>query len=402
MRRALKIGSFRSLATAYWLNELGDWLATIALAVLVFDRTGSALATTALFIATKFLPALLVPVLAARVERLPVARALASLYVVEALVFCGLAVSATAFSLVIVCALGFAYGTLATTGRAVTRAATVALLEPRGLLREGNAALNVGFSSMNIAGPAAAGVIVATGGASLSLALAAALFVALAALLAATRGLPQGTTDDAPWRARLRGGAAYVWSHPIARPLIAAQAGLLILFTIAVPIEVVYAKESLAAGDGGYAALVTAWGIGLVAGSIVFARLTERRLGAVAAVSTLVVGAGYLGMSIAPSLTVACAAAAVGGTGNGVQWVAVVTALQEAVEAEMQTRVAGFFEAVATAMPGIGFVIGGTLTAAISPRAAFAAAGAGIVLVVVAGAIAWRARSRRAVVRVAP
>lgn len=401
MRKALSIGPFRSLAGAYTLNELGDWLATIALAVLVYDHTGDALATTALFISTKFLPSLLVPAVTARVERIPVARTLGALYVVEALAFAALAVSATAFSLVVVCLLAFANGTVAATGRAVTRAATVSLLEPAGLLREGNAALNLGFSSMNVAGPAAAGVIVATGGPSLSLALAGALFLALAVVLSTTRGLPRGTTDESPWGVRLRAGAAYVWGHPVARPLIVAQSGLLVLFTIVVPIEVVYAKETLDAGSGGFAALVTAWGVGLVAGSLVFARVGARSLPVIVAVSTLAIGAGYLGMSVAPGLTLACAAAAVGGTGNGVQWVAVVTALQEAVDASMQARVAGFFEAIATAMPGIGFIIGGALTAAVSPRAAFAVSGAGVVLVVAAGALVWRARCRGFVIRAA-
>ena len=185
----------------------------------------------------------------------------------------------------------------------------------------------------------------------------------------------------------------------MARPLIATQAGLLVLFTIVIPIEVVYAKETLDAGDGGFAALVTAWGAGLVVGSIVFARLAEHSLAIVAGLSTLAIGAAYLGMSAAPGLTLACAAAVVGGTGNGGQWVAVVTVLQEAVDATMQTRVAGFFEAIATAMPGLGFIIGGTLTAAVSPRAAFAASGAGVVIVVAVGTLAWRARNRSLVAR---
>jgi len=399
VRRALADRPFRALAGAYTLNELGDWLATIALAVLVFDHTGDALATTALFIATKFLPSLLVPALAARIERIPVGRALGGLYVAEALAFTALAFSATAFTLVLVCLLAFVDGTLAATGRAVTRAATVALLEPAGLLREGNAALNVGFSSMNIVGPALAGVVVATGGSSLSLALAAGLFLGLAALVLTTPGLPRGTTDETPWLTRLRAGAAYVWRHPVARPLIATQAGLLVLFTIVVPIEVVYAKEALDAGDGGFAALVTAWGVGLVAGSFVFARLASRALAVVVGLSTLAIGLGYLGMAVAPSLTIACLAAVVGGTGNGVQWVAVVTALQESVDASMQARVAGFWEAIATAMPGLGFVIGGALTAAVSPRAAFAVSGGGVVLVVAGGALAWRLRDRRLVMR---
>ena len=49
---------FRRLATTYAVNELGDWMGLIALSVLVYDQTGSAIATTALFMGTGFLPAI--------------------------------------------------------------------------------------------------------------------------------------------------------------------------------------------------------------------------------------------------------------------------------------------------------------------------------------------------------
>lgn len=388
--RVLRIGPFRPLAAAYTLNELGDWLATIALAILVFDRTGDAFATTALFVSTKFLPSLLVPMLAARAERVSVSRTLCALYVAEACAFAALALTASQFSLVLICLLAFADGTLAATGRAVTRAATVAILEPRGRLREGNAVLNVGFASMNVAGPAAAGAVVATAGVATALWIAAVLFAGLGVMLGLARGLPSASTDETPWRARLRDGAAYVRRHPIVRPLICAQAGLLVLFTLVVPIEVIYAKESLGAGDAGYAALITAWGVGLVASSLLFVRIRDRPLPLLITVSTLAVGLGYAGMAVAPSIQVACAAAVLGGAGNGIQWVGVTTALQEAVHASMQARVAGFYEAVVTAMPGLGFVAGGALTALLSPRAAFAVSGGGVVLVVVVGALTWR------------
>src|SRR5260221_484381 len=62
---------FRRLATTYAVNELGDWMGIIALSVLVFDRTDSVLATAGLFLGTRFLPALLAPILVARAERPP-------------------------------------------------------------------------------------------------------------------------------------------------------------------------------------------------------------------------------------------------------------------------------------------------------------------------------------------
>jgi len=60
----LRRPAFRRLASTFLINELGDWLGLIALGVLVFDRTDSALATTGLFLGTRFVPALLTPPLA--------------------------------------------------------------------------------------------------------------------------------------------------------------------------------------------------------------------------------------------------------------------------------------------------------------------------------------------------
>jgi MFS family permease len=392
MRSALALPTFRRLALGYTLNELGDWLATVTLAILVYDTTNSALATTALFLAAKFLPSLVVPVLAARAERAAVARCLLGFYLVEAVLFGGLFAAAANPWLPLICLLAFFDGTIAATGRAITRAATVAVLEPAGKLRDGNAALNLGFSAMSIAGPALAGFLVAGVGVQAVLALTAGLFVVLALVMGTTGGLPHGTTDEAPWLERLRAGASYVLSHPVVRPLVAGQALLLVLFTMVSPIEIVYAKESLDGGDAAYGTLLTGWGAGVIIGSLIFTRVHDRPLAVLVVCSTLAIGAGYLGMAAAPSLGPATAAAVLGGIGNGMQWVVVVTAIQEAVRADMQARVAGFFEAIATAMPGLGFIVGGVLTALLSPRIAFLVAGIGVIVIVLAGGTLWRLR----------
>ena len=98
-------------------------------------------------------------------------------------------------------------------------------------------------------------------------------------------------------------------------------------------------------------------------------------------------GVAYLGMSQAGTLAVACAFSVLGGAGNGVQWVAVMTALQEATPPEFQARMSGLLESLGAAVPGIGFFAGGALVALGSPRTAFAVAGAGILLLVVVAAI---------------
>ena len=60
---------------------------------------------------------------------------------------------------------------------------------------------------------------------------------------------------------------------------------------------------------------------------------------------------------------------------------------QEATPAEFQSRMAGLLESLGAAMPGVGFLLGGTIVALGSPRTAFAVAGAGILVLVVVAAI---------------
>src|SRR4051794_21466037 len=152
---------FRRLATTYAVNELGDWMGIIALSVLVFDRTDSALATAGLFLGTRFLPALLAPILVARAERPPPRFALPVIYCGEAAAFGGLALLAAHFSLAGVIALATVDGALALTGRSLTRAVVAAELEPAGELRAGNALLNVAFTGGAALGPGLAGIVVA-------------------------------------------------------------------------------------------------------------------------------------------------------------------------------------------------------------------------------------------------
>ncbi len=121
-----------------------------------------------------------------------------------------------------------------------------------------------------------------------------------------------------------------------------------------IPVEVIYAKETLGTSDTGYGVMLASWGVGMLLGSLVFARARHAPLIWLLALSTLAIGAGYLGLAIAPSLLVACIASVVGGTGNGVQWVSAISAVQELTESGMQARVMAVLESIGAAMPGVG------------------------------------------------
>jgi MFS-type transporter involved in bile tolerance (Atg22 family) len=85
---------FSRLLLSYTLNEFGDSVGLVALAVLVFDRTREIAPVTAFFVVAKFVPAVLAPVLTARVDRLPLRRVLPVIYLIEAVVFGALALIA--------------------------------------------------------------------------------------------------------------------------------------------------------------------------------------------------------------------------------------------------------------------------------------------------------------------
>jgi MFS family permease len=377
----LKLPGFSHLAGAYAVNELGNWIGEIALAVLVFDQTGSPLATAALFIGMQFAPGFLGQALIARVEPQGTKRMLPLLYLAEAATFVALATTADSFALWLVVALATIDGTLAIGARALTRASAAAVLKPHRLLREGNAIINVGFTGAGAVGPALAGVAVATVGVKSALLIDAASFVLVAATLTAATSLPQVRAQPERWWARLRDGFSYVSGRPVLRRLMTMQAAAFVFFSLVLPIEIVYAKETLDVGDSGYGALLSAWGIGMVLGSLVFLAGGRIQMGALLFFSTLAVAVSYLGMSVAGTLAVACGAAALGGAGNGVQWVAVMSTVQGLTDDRFQARVAGLLESISVAMPGIGFVLGGVITEFLDARAGFAVAGFGVLTV---------------------
>jgi MFS family permease len=379
----LKKPQFRRLAASYAVNELGDWMGIVALSVLVFDRTGSALATAGLFLGTRFLPALIAPILVAKVEQPPPRFALPVIYCGEAAAFGALALFAgDGFWLVGVIVLATIDGALALTGRALTRAVVAASLEPSGELRAGNAVLNVAFTGSAAIGPGIAGLIVAGFGVQSALLLDAASFYAIAWILLTAGPLPHAEPDPGLVRDRVRAGLAYIRERATLRRLLFAQGAAFVFFAAVIPIEVIYSKETLGAGDSGYGLLLASWGVGMVLGSFVFALVRRAPLPVLLFFSTLAVGAGYLGLAAAPTLAFACAASIVGGAGNGVQWVSAISAVQELTVAGMQARVMSVLESIGAAMPGVGYLIGGLIASAIDPRATFLVAGIGVLAIV--------------------
>jgi MFS family permease len=380
------VPAFGRLLFSYTTNSIGDYVGLVALAVLVYGETESPLATTALFIAAQFLPAFVAPVLTAHVDQLKLRRVLPTIYVGEALVFALLAVLAESFLLVLVLVLALTDGALMLTARGLSRGAVNAVLQPKSLLREGNALLNVGFAAASVGGAALGGLLVNAFGIAAALGVDAGSFAVVALVLATCPHLPAAESERQPFLRRIGEGLRYARTNRVARFLIGGESLAVVFFTLIVPIEIVYAAETLHTGDVGYGVLLSSWGAGIVLGSLVFLGVRRYSVNALILLSSLAIGTAYLGMAVSRELWLACAFSVLGGLGNGVQWVSVMTALQESTPGGLQARITGLLESLTSATTGVGFLLGGVITAIASPPTAFAVSGFGVVLLVLAGA----------------
>jgi predicted MFS family arabinose efflux permease len=392
MKRALGLHVYRRLLIAYGLNELAWSIGTLALAVLVYRRTGSALGSTGFFLCAQVVPAFIAPALVARLDRLPQRRLLPALYALEAVLFALLAVMASHFALAPVLVLTLLDGIVALVARSFARTASVAVLSPAGLLPEGNALTNAVFSVCFMAGPAIGGLVVAAGGTVAALLVNCGVFAAVAVTLV-TPGLSAPASDEGSSHGRLRAALAHVRSSDPLRILLSLQTLGMVFFTISIPVEVVFAQRTLGSGAAGYGALLSAWGAGAVAGSAVYARWRRQSPRLLIAGSGGALGCGLALMAIAPTIAVAVIGAALGGASNGVEMVATRTALQERTEPSWMARVMGLNESLAQAAPGLGIILGGAITAVSGPRVALWVAAAGSFAFT---AIAWLALSRPA------
>jgi predicted MFS family arabinose efflux permease len=364
----------------------------VTLALLVYRRTGSAIGAAAFFLCSQFGPALIAPLLVARVDQRPPRRVLPVLYALEALAFLALAWIAGRFSLAPVLALALVDGAIGLAALSLARATAVRVTSSVGLLREGNAIANGASMASYMAGPALGGAIVALGGTAAALLANVCLFLVIAVTLATARSLPQSAPDGSHTARRTRAALAYARKHLTIRRALGLQAIAFLFFTIATPVEVVLVEHSLHAGVSGYGFVLSAWGGGAVIGSVVFARWRSRPGRELITLGAGLIGIGICTMAAAPSLAIAVTGAAVAGVGNGIEVVSVRTLIQEETEEEWMAMMMSFVESLTEAMPGVGIALGGAIAALASARAALGVAGAGSLVVAILVWIVLRPR----------
>jgi MFS family permease len=389
-----KSSRLRRILLAYTINELGTWFGYVALALGVYDHTHSAIATAGLFVARGLLPALLAPVLVARTERSPRRGQLAWLYLLEAVLTVALAALLWHFWLTGVLVLVTIDGVVAVAATALVRASAARVMVDEALAdagsdldpqarqaateaaqRQASAALNFTFMGALAIGPAIGGALVHAAGGPVALLVDALTFLACAGLLMQLSTHIEETSGDSI-RTRLLAVVQHLRAVPALRALFVTEAIAIVFFASVEPVEVLYAKTTLNAGDLGFGLLVAAWGIGAALGAVVFARSVRRPLGPMLTGGTLLVGLAYLGFAVAPTLAIACGSAVLGGVGNGIQWPSLISAVQQLTPAALHGRLMSAVGSLNALCPAIGFILGGSIAALSSPRVAMAVAGA--------------------------
>ena len=150
--------------------------------------------------------------------------------------------------------------------------------------------------------------------------------------------------------------------------------------------ELVLAQEELGSGRVGFALLVSAYGCGLISGSLIGARdddgeagLRRRYLGGMA-----LMVAGLLGSAFSPALGFAMFCFAITGAGDGLFILSDRVLLQRMVPERLHGRAFGVLDSVEAWGFAAAVVGGGALATAFGGRATFAIAGAGMLIVLIA------------------
>ena len=252
----------RLLAGAAGLSALGDFLAFLPLVIHVQQRTGSAFAVAALFLALWGPVVVGAGVAGAIVDRFENRALLVGVSAAQAAIVAGIALSIDSLGvlIVLVALLGFCVAVVQPAEFALVPAAAGAdVARANGRME---AARSLGFTF----GPLAGGALGAAGLLSAALVIDAASFAIVAAVGLALRARrrPRRSSDT---RVRARDGVRLLLGEPDLAITLGGAVAALALFTMSQTAEPFFVTGVLGAGSLGYGALITSWTLGMAAGA---------------------------------------------------------------------------------------------------------------------------------------
>lgn len=391
---SLSVPNFRRYFKGQVVSLSGNWMQTVAEVWLILSLTGSGFAV-GLATALQFLPIMLLGALGGSLADRFAKRDL--LIVTQSLMMAPplamLALTATgAITPAMIYALILIRGTLLAIDNPARQAFVMEMVGPDRIVNA--VGLNsVIVHSARVAGPAVAGILIATVGVAPCFGLNAATFLVM---IWALRGMDPDRLAEPPRTdtrepGRVRAAVRHVRETPeLAMPLLLmAFVGTLGLnFQVILPL---LARLTFDGGATSYAILVSAMGVGSVVGALITGARGKTGMGVIAG-SALAFGGLAMAAALMPSLASEIPVLALLGSSAVTFAAAINSTIQLAVEPEMRGRVMALYSVVFLGSTPIGGPLVGFISESTDPRVALALAS---VSGVIAAVGAWRVWGRK-------
>jgi MFS family permease len=382
------VGEFRSIWLAQALSYIGDQLAQVALAVLVYNNTHSALKTAVAYAFTYLPPIMGGPVLSVLADLIPRRRVMIVCDVARAVILALMAIRHMPFPAL--CALIFLAVLLGAPFTAA-RAALLSEVLPGDMYVVGSAINNITHQVTQMMGFLAGSAIIYVVGTHRALAVDAVTFGLSALIVVAgvrRRAAPRrdGRQHQSLWRITRQGGRL-VLGDPTLRPLV-CFAWLCGFYVLPEGLAAPYAKTF---GDSPVIVglLMSAMPTGMVLGAFAYSRFVrpDNRLRFMGWMAMLAC-APLLGAGLRPPLWAVVVLWGVSGVGCAYQ-VAANAAFVAAVPPSGRGQAFGVAQSGILASQGIGILVGGALAQVLGPEPVIALAGAAGLSVATMLAMSW-------------
>ncbi len=373
---SLEVRNYRRYFAGQLVSLSGTWMQTVAALWLILSLTGSGVAV-GLTTALQFLPMLLIGawggLLADRIPKRRLLITTQALMMIPAVGLFAVTAAGVATPWMVYLAV-FAFGSLNAIDNPTRQSFVYEMVGPDRVVNA--VSLNsVVVQAARIVGPALAGVLIATVGVVPCFALNALTFVAM---IFALWGMDPGRLHSGPVAGRepgaIRAGLRYVRRTPelmVPLALMGLVGTLGFNFQVVLPL---LAKFSFGGGAGAYALLVSAMGVGSIAGALVNGHRgrTGPRL---IAGGALAFGLSALLAAAMPSLALEIVMLAILGAAAVTFAATINSTLQLAVTPEMRGRVMALYSVVFLGSTPIGAPLTGWLAQTYDPRFALLLAG---------------------------
>jgi MFS family permease len=286
---------------------------------------------------------------------------------------------------------GFAIGTVATiAGSAAQIVLTQVVARER--LVEAHAKNALASSSSEVAGPAAAGVLIKLVGAPMALLADAVLLAISAAILRGVQVQEGAQLAVARFWPAMRAGLGFVTQHRLLVTMACVVGGWQMCHHAALVVQILFATRTLGLSEGAVGLCFVGLGVGTIAASTVGNRISRRiGPGPTLVLGVAICGTGWLLGAIAPASIVGVAMFAVMlmmfGVGAVLIFITFLAMRQAVTPAPLLGRMTSTMRWLILLPAGPGALLGGWLGEHVGLRAALAFSGVSALLLT---ALAWR------------